>query len=217
MIEFESEEIEDAAMNGDIPIAAAFEVHLEAGKAPEILTYRCTEDIAREFEKRFSDDPLGNAASNFITARFMDFYKKSGMMFDRKSSRVICEYFICDAERIPEYDRTAAKSVKAALNIPRRDDLSDSSTDGGLCCAVVKDGKTVAIAGVNDFRMILRQKCMSNARRLTEDGGMPAARFPLSVNYLFPKENRCHIRHAPKTFRHAVLRKMRGFPRSGEG
>ena len=38
MIEFESEEIEDAAMNGDIPIAAAFEVHLEAGKAPEILT-----------------------------------------------------------------------------------------------------------------------------------------------------------------------------------
>ena len=89
MIEFESEEIEDAAMNGDIPIAAAFEVHLEAGKAPEILTYRCTEDIAREFEKRFSDDPLGNAASNFITARFMDFYKKSGMMFDRKSSRVI--------------------------------------------------------------------------------------------------------------------------------
>ncbi len=130
MIEFESEEIEDAAMNGDIPIAAAFEVHHEAGKAPEILTYRCTEDIACEFEKRFSDDPLGNAALNFITARFTDFYKNSGMMFDRKSSRVICEYFICDASRIPEYDRTA---------------------DGGLCCAVVKDGKTVAIAGVNDF------------------------------------------------------------------
>lgn len=53
MIGFESEEIEEAAMNGDIPIAAAFEVHHEAGKAPEILTYRCTEDIAREFEKRF--------------------------------------------------------------------------------------------------------------------------------------------------------------------
>ena len=151
MIEFESEEIEDAAMNGDIPIAAAFEVHLEAGKAPEILTYRCTEDIAREFEKRFSDDPLGNAASNFITARFMDFYKKSGMMFDRKSSRVICEYFICDAERIPEYDRTAAKICESGIEYPAADDLSDSSTDGGLCCAVVKDGKTVAIAGVNDF------------------------------------------------------------------
>ena len=132
MIEFESEEIEDAAMNGDIPIAAAFEVHLEAGKAPEILTYRCTEDIAREFEKRFSDDPLGNAASNFITARFMDFYKKSGMMFDRKSSRVICEYFICDAERIPEYDRTAAKICESGIEYPAADDLSDSSTDGGL-------------------------------------------------------------------------------------
>ncbi len=36
-IEFESEENEDAAMNGDIPIAAAFEVHLEAGKAPKYL------------------------------------------------------------------------------------------------------------------------------------------------------------------------------------
>ena len=131
MIEFESEEIEDAAMNGDIPIAAAFEVHLEAGKAPEILTYRCTEDIAREFEKRFSDDPLGNAASNVITARFMD--------------------FICDAERIPEYDRTAAKICESGIEYPAADDLSDSSTDGGLCCAVVKDGKTVAIAGVNDF------------------------------------------------------------------
>lgn len=151
MIEFESEEIEDAAMNGDIPIAAAFEVHLEAGKAPEILTYRCTEDIAREFEKRFSDDPLGNAASNFITARFTDFYKNSGMMFDRKSSGVICEYFICDASRIPEYDRTAAKICESGIEYPAADDLYDSSTDGGLCCAVVKDGKTVAIAGVNDF------------------------------------------------------------------
>ena len=73
MIEFESEEIEDAAMNGDIPIAAALEVHLEAGRAPEIFTYRCTEDIGRDFDMRFSDDPLGNAASNFITARFTDF------------------------------------------------------------------------------------------------------------------------------------------------
>ena len=130
MIEFESEEIEDAAMNGDIPIAAAFEVHLEAGKAPEIFTYRCTEDIAREFEKRFSDDPLGNAASNFITARFTDFYKNSGMMFDRKSSRVICE---------------------SGIEYPAADGLSDSCTDGGLCSAVVKDGKTVAVAGINDF------------------------------------------------------------------
>lgn len=151
MIEFESEEIEDAAMNGDIPIAAAFEVHLEAGKAPEIFTYRCTEDIAREFEKRFSDDPLGNAASNFITARFTDFYKNSGMMFDRKSSRVICEYFICDAERIPEYDRTAAKICESGIEYPAADGLSDSCTDGGLCSAVVKDGKTVAVAGINDF------------------------------------------------------------------
>ena len=151
MIGFESEEIEEAAMNGDIPIAAAFEVHHEAGKAPEILTYRCTEDIAREFEKRFSDDPFGNAASGFITDRFTDFYKNSGMMFDRESSGVICEYFICDASRIPEYDRTAAKIYESGIEYPAADDLSDSSTDGGLCCAVVKDGKTVAIAGVNDF------------------------------------------------------------------
>lgn len=214
MIEFESEEIEDAAMNGDIPIAAAFEVHLEAGKAPEILTYRCTEDIAREFEKRFSDDPLGNAL-RFYNGSLQDFYKKSGMMFDRKSSRVICEYFICDAERIPEYDRTAAKICESGIEYPAADDLSDSSTDGGLCCAVVKDGKTVAIAGVNDFRMILRRKCMSNARKHTEEGDMPAARFPLSVNFLSQKENRRHIRRTPKTFRHAVLRKVPGFSEIG--
>lgn len=132
MIEFESEEIEDAAMNGDIPIAAAFEVHLEAGKAPEILTYRCTEDIAREFEKRFSDDPLGNAASNFITARFMDFYKKSGMMFEPQVKRVICEYFICDAERFRNMTAPLQKSVKAALNIPRRTTFPTAAPTAGF-------------------------------------------------------------------------------------
>lgn len=93
MIGFESEEIEEAAMNGDIPIAAAFEVHHEAGKAPEILTYRCTEDIAREFEKRFSDDPFGNAASGFITDRFTDFYKNSGMMFEPRVKRSYLRIF----------------------------------------------------------------------------------------------------------------------------
>lgn len=151
MIEFESEEIEDAAMNGDIPIAAAFEVFLKAGKSPEILTYRCAEGIARELEERFSDDPLGDAALDFITARFTDFYKNSGMMLDRESSRVVCEYFICDADRIPEYDRTAAKICESGIEYPAADDLADGCTDGGLCSAVVKDGKTVAIAGVNDF------------------------------------------------------------------
>ncbi len=100
----------------------------------------------------------------------MDFYKKSGMMFDRKSSRVICEYFICDAERIPEYDRTAAKICESGIEYPAADDLSDSDTDGGLCCAIIKDGKTVAIAGSMIFRMILRRKCMSNARKLQKRG-----------------------------------------------
>ena len=151
MIEFESEEIEDAAMHGDILIAAAFEVFLEAGKSPEILTYRCAESIAREFEERFSDDPLGDAALDFITACFTDFYKNSGMMLDRESSRVVCEYFICDADRIPEYDRAAAKICESGIEYPAADDLADGCTDGGLCSAVVKDGKTVAIAGVNDF------------------------------------------------------------------
>lgn len=151
MIKFENEETELAAMNGDIPIAAAFEVFLKAGQSPEILTYRCAEDIAREFAKKFSDDPLGNEALDFAASRFTDFYKNYGMMFDRESSGVICEYYICDADRISEYDRTAAKICESGIEYPAADGLSDGCTDDGLCSAVVKDGKTVAIAGVNDF------------------------------------------------------------------
>ena len=98
-------------------------------------------------------------------------------MFDRKSSRVICEYFICDAERIPEYDRTAAKICESGIEYPAADDLSDSSTDGGLCCAVVKDGKTVAIAGVNDFRMILRRKWCRMRESIQKKGICPLRAF----------------------------------------
>ncbi len=154
MIVLENREFEASVFAKDCPLAVPVEITAEEGGGLTLLVYSFCVGIAREFEDRFSADPLGDTAI--------------GWLRDELSGKMLSlGYDECDIESYPLYDyrpdRLDGDAVLPGCEIietldgeewedlPLDEFVLDPADPADRMAVIREDGRIVCYAGINDI------------------------------------------------------------------
>lgn len=178
MIEFEESELEEAFLNGELPVAVMMSARLDTDGVLSVTAMRCAGEIASEYIARFSDEPFSEMAKAFVCDSARSFFASHGYDYSEEASDVICEFCpadspadspaYCSADcpadcpadgRIPPVldERAAVITAADCENDPVTDAFAEYENPYGFdlsCvpCAVVCVGNIiVCAAGINDY------------------------------------------------------------------
>ncbi len=154
MVKLEDKEFEDMIIKNGYHIAVPFElVFCEQSGDLEITSYSFCEDVAHEFEKRFSKAPFSEEARAFLYEKLTPVMEKLGYNTDSAASRVHLE-FRADSGSAPK-DLTKCEIIDT-LDRESWDKIAldefylDSNNPYDRMAVVRKNGQIVCYAGLND-------------------------------------------------------------------
>ncbi len=156
MIRLEDKEFENEILEGNSCIAMPIEIRLSADSELEIISYSFTENIAAEFEKRYSSDPFSDGAKRFLTEKLTPIMNELSYETEGASDRVHLEYR-AEADNRTEIKPSDLAEIIDSLENERWADIP--LEDFELNCddiidrmAVVRDnGTIVCFAALNDI------------------------------------------------------------------
>lgn len=174
MIEFEEPELEEAFLNGELPVAVMMSARLDTDGALSVTAMRCAGEIASEYIARFSDEPFSEMAKAFVCDSARSFFASQGYDYTEEASDVICEF--CPADCSADFPADCPADCPAGGGIPpvlderaaiitASDCGCDPVTDAfaeyenpcgfdlscAPCAAVCVGNTIVCAAGINDY------------------------------------------------------------------
>ncbi len=160
MIRLENMELEREVMDKRLHIALPFDITIhenetDPDKRIDILVYSFCEGIAKEFLRRFADDPLGEEASRWLREQIDPFLP------GYETAQTDCHYFEYRTFDLPKRDTAPAEFTMTLTAEDYRNadpyieldafEIESDNPDDGM--ALVRDGeKIVAFAAVNDVQ-----------------------------------------------------------------
>ena len=152
MIRLEDEAFEEFFFEEYPDVAIPIEIRLREGAAPEIITYRKTEHVAKELEARFSDDLVSPEALRFLDEQLRPLVMSWGYRPDKR-----CESYILNVKA------TDRAQIRSDVILPETQIVSvldesvgnsttyDFDDEGETKAVVVCDGSVVSLACVNPY------------------------------------------------------------------
>lgn len=166
MIEFEESELEEAFLNGELPVAVMMSARLDTDGVLSVTAMRCAGEIASEYIARFSDEPFSEMAKAFVCDSARSFFASHGYDYSGEASDVICEFCPADCPAdcpagggIPPVldERAAIITVADCGCDPVTDTFAEYENPYGFdlscvpCAAVCVGNIIVCAAGINDY------------------------------------------------------------------
>ncbi len=153
MIRLEEKALEEQVIATGHHIALPFELNRTADGGLDILVYSFCEDIAREFEEKFADDPISDEARAFLYEKITPIM--AAMEYDCEDAlgMIYFEFHADDGismDGMVECDLVDDLSGEVFENLPL-DEFEFLETDPCDRMAILRrDGKVVCYAGLND-------------------------------------------------------------------
>lgn len=162
MIEFEESELEEAFLNGELPVAVMMSARLDTDGVLSVTAMRCAGEIASEYIARFSDEPFSEMAKASVCDSARSFFASHGYDYSEEASDVICEFCPADCPAgggIPPVldERAAIITVADCGCDPVTDAFAEYENPCGFdlscapCAAVCVGNIIVCAAGINDY------------------------------------------------------------------
>lgn len=155
MVRLEEYELERQVVETGHPIAVPFEMNRMADGTLDLLVYSFCESTAREFEKRFFDNPTGEDAKSFLYERIAPVMREMEYDCDGALERIYYEFRAESVNDIvgdihSDCELTDDLSGEEFVNLPL-DEFEFLETDPCDKMAIIRrDGRVVCYAGLND-------------------------------------------------------------------
>lgn len=157
MLICEDPTLESAAMRGELCIAVPVSVYQPTEGECEITAYGNVWDMCAEFEKMHREDIFSANAVEELIAMVTPVADSMGYEADPRESRVIREYRVshaapCLCEYADKAEIIGDPAELAEYECPLLHEPDpDPDDDEEVCAVVIRDGKIVALAGINDI------------------------------------------------------------------
>lgn len=148
MIIYDDCELEQAFLDGELPIAVMFSAELSADGSFQVSVYYSAREIAKEYMARFGNDPFSPEAVSFVTERAQEYY--DGHNYDSEEAQILCEFIPQPDTEIPVLS-DATVVLGNDLSLAKYENLLDAELDEGVCAAVCVGSSIVCAAGLNDY------------------------------------------------------------------
>lgn len=157
MLVHEDPVLEKAAMEGELCIAVPVSVYKPECGECVITAYENVWDICDAHEKKYGDDILSEESVKGLFAAVAPVAEGMGYSADVKESRIIREYrargerlpsFDCDENVVTVGDTAEVEGLECLL---LHDPEPDPDDEEDVCTVIIKDGRIVALAGINDI------------------------------------------------------------------
>lgn len=157
MLIHEDPELEEAAMNGILPIIVPVSVFVPSTGALTVTAYEAVWNACTVFESRFADDPLSDSAKDYLISAVKGVVGDLGYAPDPRESRVTLEYSL---DRVTESIKENAENAVLVtspdqlcsykcrlLHKPDPDDVSENTPLSVTICG----DEIASAASINDF------------------------------------------------------------------
>jgi|GEM_PF-1224771 hypothetical protein len=154
---FEDEELERFVMEGDSQIAVPIQVMQKKSGECALTVYSRFSKEAKEFCRLYGDDPLSDAAKDYIVKTFSRPMEDAGYEYEADFDQTVLNYttdgaalneIVCGAEVV--IVETNEKLSEIYIGTTRDFELDDDDPCDALA-AVLCDGMALSLAGVNDY------------------------------------------------------------------
>ncbi|MCI8611129.1 MAG: GNAT family N-acetyltransferase [Clostridiales bacterium] len=154
MIRYEDAAVERAALSGEAYIAIPFEIYQNVSGGITLTIYKRCKDIAEKFLSVYREDPLHNDGITWAAQQIQTFMIKYGYHYNAEASDVILEFSAKeDTLKMPALDESILLKTPGEWLLYENTTNVDpdfSSVEKGVAFVVVRDGKIISCACIND-------------------------------------------------------------------
>ena len=151
MIDLEDRELEAMVLSGNSCIAVPVEIYVPVDGEAQITTYSCFQKIAEEFERLFGSSPLSADALNWLDEKIYTDVKMFGYKHHFEEIHMMCEYSMGNISQLRKHNSSDVVFVNSEADLLGYDiSLIDDIVMEKEAAVIIKDGKLVSIACIND-------------------------------------------------------------------
>lgn len=166
----EDQEYERAFLAGELWEAEAVTVVGGVHALTSITTLRAAETAAREYARRYADNPFSPEAVAFLCAELAPLFRQCGYSADADSPCETITFETCLKPQVPVVTGKSGLIWCASGEAESFDfSLIEGGADDGDCALVVDGKKVLCAAGINDLRRDgyseIYVECAANYRR----------------------------------------------------
>lgn len=151
MINLEDRELEAMVLSGNSCIAVPVEINVPVDSEAQITTYSCFYKIAEEFERLFKDKLLSADALNWLDKKIYTDVKMFGYKHYFEEIHMMCEYTLENVSQLYKHNSNDVTFISSEADLVGCDtSLIDGIVMEKEAAVIIKDGKLVSIACIND-------------------------------------------------------------------
>lgn len=157
MVRIEDKETEEFALSGFSCFAVPVEVFVPVKGEAQILSYSACEDIAREWEEKYSGCLLSEKARSELYVSLEAIVKNNGLTHIQNENEWMAEYVFYPDMQLPKRDTEikihmiSSNAVLAKICEMSGCDIEIADDGEDVIFAVVDNGRLLAYAGMNDL------------------------------------------------------------------
>ena len=153
MIQYEDADFEEFFFAEQPDVAIPLEVKMDVDGNLTVTTYRKTENIAKEYEARFREDPFSSEALRFLDQAIRPLVISWGYRPDKRCESHILNFEAKSADQIKSVDGMSAGEIifelPAGVGNQTTYDFEESS--GDPVSVIIRDGAVVSLACINPY------------------------------------------------------------------